>query len=57
MIINIGMRTDIPAFYPKCLINRINEGFVIVQNPYNPNQVTKYNLNHDVVDCLAFCTM
>jgi hypothetical protein len=57
MIINIGMRTDIPVFYPKCLINRINEGFVMVQNPYNLNQVTKYNLNHDVVDCLAFCTM
>ena len=56
MIINTGCRTDIPAFYPKWLMNRIREGYVMVRNPYNPNQVTKYSLNSDVVDCLAFCT-
>ena len=56
MIINTGCRTDIPAFYPKWLINRIKEGYVMVRNPYNPSQVTKYSLNPDVVDCLAFCT-
>ena len=27
-----------------------------MRNPYNPNQVTKYNLSPEVVDCLAFCT-
>ena len=56
MIINTGCRTDIPAFYSKWLINRIREGYVLVRNPYNPNQVTRYNLSPDVVDCLAFCT-
>lgn len=56
MIINTGCRTDIPAFYSKWLINRIREGYVLVRNPYNPNQVTRYNLSSDVVDCLAFCT-
>ena len=56
MIINTGCRTDIPAFYSKWLINRIDQGFVLVRNPYNPSQVTKYSLNPDVVDCLAFCT-
>ena len=56
MIINTGCRTDIPAFYSKWLINRIEEGYVLVRNPYNPNQVTRYNLSPDVVDCLAFCT-
>lgn len=56
MIINTGCRTDIPAFYPKWLINRIKEGYVMVRNPYNPSQVTKYSLSPDVVDCLAFCT-
>ena len=30
MIINTGMRTDIPAFYHEWLINRIKEGFVLV---------------------------
>ena len=56
MIINTGCRTDIPAFYSKWLINRIREGYVMVRNPYNPSQVTKYSLSPDVVDCLAFCT-
>lgn len=56
MIINTGCRTDIPAFYAKWLMNRIREGYVFVRNPYNPNQVTKYNLSPSVVDCLAFCT-
>ena len=56
MIINTGCRTDIPAFYSKWLMNRIKEGYVMVRNPYNPSQVTKYSLSPDVVDCLAFCT-
>lgn len=50
------MRTDIPAFYSKWFLNRIREGFVYVRNPYYPNQVTKYSLSPDVVDCIAFCT-
>lgn len=56
MIINTGCRTDIPAFYSKWLINRIKEGYVLVRNPYYPSQITKYTLNPNVVDCLAFCT-
>ena len=56
MIINTGMRTDIPAFYSEWLMNRIHEGFVCVRNPYNRLQVSKYSLSPDVVDCLAFCT-
>ncbi len=56
MIIQTGMRTDIPAFYSKWLLNRIREGFVYVRNPYNPNQVTRYSLSLEVVDLIAFCT-
>ena len=56
MIIQTGMRTDIPAFYSKWLINRIKEGFVLVRNPYNPSQVTRYNLSPKVVDLMVFCT-
>lgn len=56
MIIQTGMRTDIPAFYSKWLINRIKEGYVLVRNPYNPSQVTRYSLSSDVVDLIAFCT-
>lgn len=56
MIIQTGMRTDIPAFYSEWLMNRIKEGYVLVRNPYNPLQVTKYSLSPEVVDLLAFCT-
>jgi DNA repair photolyase len=56
MIINTGMRTDIPAFYSEWLMNRVHEGFVYVRNPYYRLQVSKYSLSPDVVDCLAFCT-
>jgi hypothetical protein len=50
------MRTDIPAFYSKWLLNRIKEGYVLVRNPYYQSQVTKYSLSPDVVDLMAFCT-
>lgn len=56
MIINTGQRTDIPAFYPKWLINRIKAGFVMVRNPYYPTLVTRFSLSPDVVDIIGFCS-
>ena len=56
MIINTGMRTDIPAFYSEWLRNRVREGYVLVRNPFDPLQVTKYDLDPEVVDIMAFCT-
>ena len=56
MIINTGQRTDIPAFYSRWLVNRLKAGFVLVRNPYNPQQVTRYRLTPDVVDFIGFCT-
>lgn len=56
MILHTGMRTDIPAFYAEWFVNRLQEGYVMVRNPYNPVQVTKYILSPDVVDAIAFCT-
>lgn len=56
MIISTGMRTDIPAFYSKWFIERLNAGYVCVKNPYNEHQVTRYELNPSVVDCICFCT-
>lgn len=56
MIIQTGMRTDIPAFYAKWFLNRLKEGYVFVRNPYNPSCVTRYSLSPDVVDLIAFCT-
>lgn len=56
MILQTGMRTDIPAFYSKWFVNRIKAGYVLVRNPYNMSAVTKYEINPDVVDLIAFCT-
>lgn len=56
MIIHTGLRTDIPAFYSQWFINRLQEGFVMVRNPYNPLQITKYSISPEVVDLLCFCT-
>jgi hypothetical protein len=50
------MRTDIPAFYSEWFINRIRAGYVLVRNPYRQDWITCYELNPDVVDCIAFCT-
>lgn len=56
MIINTGCRTDIPAYFSEWFFKRIKEGYVYVKNPYYQNQVMKYKLTPDVVDCIAFCT-
>jgi hypothetical protein len=56
MIINTGMRTDIPAYFSEWFFNRIKEGYVLTRNPYYPQQVTRYELTPDIVDCISFCT-
>ena len=56
MIIQTGLRTDIPAFYTPWFLRRLQEGFVLVRNPYAPRQVTRYSLSPEVVDCIGFCT-
>ena len=55
MIINTGTRTDIPAFFHRWFLKRIEEGFVLSKNPYN-NQIYRYNFSPDNVDCLCFCS-
>lgn len=56
MILQTGLRTDIPAFYTSWFLRRLEEGFVLARNPYNPGQITRYRLTPDVVDCIGFCT-
>ena len=57
MILQTGQRTDIPAFYGQWFINRVKAGFVDVRNPYHPNQITRYLINHNVVDGTAIYTV
>ena len=56
MIIQTGNRTDIPAFYADWFANRLQEGFVLVRNPFNPVSITKYRLDPSVVDLIVFCS-
>ena len=56
MIIQTGMRTDIPAFYAEWFCNRLRAGSVCVRNPYHFQQVSRYRLSPEVVDLIGFCT-
>lgn len=56
MIVSASRRTDIPAFYPDWFFRRLEEGYLYVKNPMNPNQVSKILLNRDTVDCFVFWT-
>ena len=56
MVLNTGMRTDIPAYFSEWFMNRVREGYVLTRNPYNPLQVTRYRIDPSVVDILAFGT-
>lgn len=49
-------RTDIPAFYSEWFVNRLKAGFVDVRNPYHNQQVTRYCLSPELVDCIIYCT-
>ena len=56
MIISASRRTDIPAFYSKWFMNRIREGYVLTQNPFNTNQVKKIILTPYHIDAIIFWT-
>ena len=56
MILNTGLRTDIPGFFSEWFYNRIDEGFVYVRNPYVKNQIYSYRLDPELIDCIIFCT-
>jgi DNA repair photolyase len=54
MIISASRRTDIPAYYSDWFFERIKERYVYVRNPMNIHQISKINLDPDVVDCIVF---
>jgi DNA repair photolyase len=56
MIISASRRTDIPAFYSDWFMRRVEEGFVLVRNPMNANQVRRVSLAPEDVDCIVFWT-
>ena len=56
MILNTGLRTDIPAFFSEWFYKRIEEGFVYVRSPYAKDLVYSYKLSPELIDCIIFCT-
>lgn len=56
MIISASRRTDIPAWYSRWFVNRLQAGSVCVRNPVNKNQISRIPLNRDDVDCIVFWT-
>lgn len=54
MILNVSGRTDIIAFYSKWFINRYEQGFVDVRNPYYPKNISRIYFKD--VDAILFFT-
>ena len=54
MILMVSGRTDISAFYSDWFMNRLNEGFIDVRNPFNRKLVSRIMM--DDVDLIFFCT-
>ena len=55
-IISASRRTDIPRFYSKWFLKRLEEGFVLVRNPFNPNQIRRVSLKPEDVSVIVFWT-
>lgn len=56
MIISASRRTDIPAFHSEWFMNRIREGYTIVNHHQNSDRLYRVSLTPDVVDCIVFRT-
>jgi hypothetical protein len=56
MIISASRRTDIPAFYADWLAGRINAGYCLVKNPFNPAQIKRVSLLKKDVDGIVLWT-
>lgn len=56
MIVSASRRTDIPAFFADWFYRRLEKGFVLLKNPYNPLQVGRVALAPDKVDGFVFWT-
>ena len=55
-VISVSRRTDIPKFYSRWFMNRIQAGFVAVPNPNNANQVSWVSLKPESVVAFVFWT-
>ena len=56
MIISVSRRTDIPAFFTDWFLNRIDEQYCTMVNPFNRKQVSYISLKPQDVDAMVFWT-
>lgn len=56
MIINVSRRTDIPAYFTPWFMNRVQEGFALTKNPFNPKQIRRVSLLPEDVSLFIFWT-
>lgn len=54
MVLNVSGRTDIVAFYMDWFMRRLEEGYVLVRNPFYENLV--HRIDFCDVDVIVFCT-
>lgn len=54
MIISASRRTDLPAFHSKWLLNRLDEGYALTKNPFNPRKLSYVPLEKGVTDMIWF---
>ncbi|MDR3206431.1 MAG: DUF1848 domain-containing protein [Candidatus Methanoplasma sp.] len=56
MIVCASRRTDIPAFHPEWMMNRLRAGYALVRNPVHRTTVHRVDLTPANVDCIVFMT-
>ena len=56
MILSVSRRTDIPHYYLKWFLNRLEAGFLLVPNPMNPKQISQITLSLEEIECIVFWT-
>ena len=54
MILMVSGRTDVVAFYKPWFMNRYQEGYIDVRNPFNGKMISR--INFDDVEAIMFCT-
>ena len=54
MIVSASRRTDLPAFYSEWFFNRLDDGYCLVPNPYNPKSIYEVSLEPKDVDAIVF---
>ena len=56
MILNASGRCDVCGYFMPWLLNRIQEGYLDVRNPFYPKLVQRIVLDTEHIDGIVFCT-